>query len=215
MHIRSVVRCAARRERKIVCLFQLQHLLTGRRTLNDWDFQLPLSDHLRGSSGPNYTPPPGTVRRTLTGQRLCKHPGCPKQAISPYNEWNWYCASHYYINSTTRRYELEVLIGFEERELELIHNHPIKLNNNQTAYRPDFHRNGFDRVEMIEIDGNNHLGKQYTKRDPIRAKRIFEWIRRNGKHAFLLHFYHGRRPKHRSLSNVLPVTLPQVKMRFG
>ena len=199
MHIRSVVRCAARRERKIVMLFQLQHLLMGRRSLNDWDFQLPLSDHLKNSSGPDYTPPPGTVRRREgTSHRLCRHGGsCPKLALSPYNEWNWYCASHFYLNYEGRilRYELEVLIGFENRGLELIHNHPIKFNDKQTTYRPDFHRHGSDRVEMIEIDSNHHLGKQYTKRDPIRDKRIFEFIRRNGKHAFLLHFYHGQRPK--------------------
>ena len=155
MHIRSVVRCAARRERKIVMLFQLQHLLMGRRTLNDWDFQLPLSDHLKNSSGPNYTPPPDTVRRKEgTTYRLCRHGDCcPKLAVSPYNEWNWYCASHFYLNFEGRilRYELEVAHGFEERGLELFHNLPIKLNDKQTTYRPDFHRHGSNRVEIIEL----------------------------------------------------------------
>ena len=195
MPIRSVVRSALRRERKIVRLCQLQRLLMGIRSLENWDRQRSDSFNLSGAVGPNYTPPPGTVRRR-EGQRLCMHGDCPKFARSPYNEWNWFCCSHYYLDCEGKimRYELEVVQGFKDRGLELIHNHPIKLNDKQTTYSPDFHRHG-SRVDMIEMDGNYHLKKKYTKRDPIRVKRIFEFIRRNGKHAFLLRFYHGQRPK--------------------
>ena len=167
MPIRSVVRSALRREQKIVRLCQLQRLLMGRRTLNNWDRQRSDRFNLSGAIGPNYTPPPETVRRK-DGQRLCRHGGCcPKKALSPLNEWNWYCASHFYLNYEGRilRYELEVAIGFENRGLELIHNHPIKLNDKQTTYKPDFHRYGSDRVEIIEIDSPYHLRKQYTKRE--------------------------------------------------
>jgi len=198
MPIRSVVRSALRREQKIVRLCQLQRLLMGTRSLENWDRQRSESFNLRGAVGPNYTPPPGTVRRHENRRRLCRHGGdCPKFAQSPYNEWNWFCCSHYYLNYEGKimRYELEVLQGFKDRGLELIHNLPIKLNDKQTTYKPDFHRNGPNRVEIIEIDSPYHLSNVYTKRDPIRDKRIFEFIRRNGKHAFLLHFYHGQRPK--------------------
>ena len=154
MPIRSVVRSALRREQKIVRLCQLQRLLMGTRSLNNWDRQRSDRFNLSGAVGPNYTPPPGPVRRNSSGHRLCRHGDCcPKLAVSPYNEWNWYCASHFYLNFEGRilRYELEVAHGFEERGLELFHNLPIKLNDKQTTYRPDFHRHGSNRVEIIEL----------------------------------------------------------------
>ena len=61
-------------------------------------------------------------------------------------------------------------------------------------FSPDFHNVG-NRLDMVELDGNHHLSRAYTERDPIRVKRIFEWANRNGKACFLLRFYHGYRPR--------------------